>query len=152
MVATGTQTAGRFYDSRRGIYYVKPVLRGWMHLLWFVASLVSGPFLLLRVHGAAPIAGAAIYSASVTGLFGFSALYHRGTWTEVWRQRLQRLDHAMIFFLIAGTATPAFVLAAPGTFGLVCLIVMWILTITVAVIHLAWMNAPELLVGGAFIG
>ncbi len=31
----------------------------------------------------------------------------------------------MIFFLIAGTATPAFVFAAPGTFGLVCLIVMW---------------------------
>jgi hemolysin III len=152
MVATGSQTAGRYYDSRRGIYYVKPVLRGWMHLLWFVASLVSGPFLLLRVHGPAQIAAAAVYSASVTGLFGFSALYHRGTWSEAWRQRLQRLDHAMIFFLIAGTATPAFVLAAPGTFGLVCLIVMWVLTITVAVIHLAWMNAPELLVGGTFIG
>ena len=151
-MATDSQVAGQFYDSRRGIYYVKPMLRGWMHLLWFVASLVSGPFLLLRVHGAAQIAAAAVYSASVTGLFGFSALYHRGTWSEVWRQRLQRLDHAMIFFLIAGTATPAFVLAAPGTFGLVSLIVMWTLTIAVAVIHLTWMDAPELLVGGAFIG
>ena len=151
-MATDSQVAGRFYDSRRGIYYVKPLLRGWMHLLWFAASLVSGPFLLLRVHGAAQIAVAAVYSASVTGLFGFSALYHRGSWTEAWRQRLQRLDHAMIFFLIAGTATPAFVLAAPGTFGLVSLIVMWTLTITVAVIHLTWMDAPELLVGGAFIG
>jgi hemolysin III len=29
---------------------------------------------------------------------------------------------------------------------------MWTLTITVAVIHLTWMNAPELLVGGTFIG
>ena len=152
MVATGSQTAGRFYDSRRGIYYAKPVLRGWMHLLWFAVSLVSGPFLLVRAHGAAQIAAAAVYSASVTGLFGVSALYHRGTWTEVWRQRMQRLDHAMIFFLIAGTATPAFVIAAPGTFGLVCLIVMWTLTVTVAVIHLTWMNAPELLVGGTFIG
>jgi hemolysin III len=152
MVATGSPTAGRFYDSRRGIYYVKPLLRGWMHLLWFAASLVSGPFLLTRAHGAAHIAAAAVYSASVTGLFGVSALYHRGTWPEIWRQRLQRLDHAMIFFLIAGTATPAFVLAAPGTFGLVCLIVMWTLTVTAAVIHLTWMNAPELLVGGTFVG
>jgi hemolysin III len=152
MMATGSQTAGRFYDSRRGIYYVKPLLRGWMHVLWFAVSLVSGPFLLVRAHGAAQIAAAAVYSASVTGLFGVSALYHRGTWTEVWRQRMQRLDHAMIFFLIAGTATPAFVIAAPGTFGLVCLIVMWTLTVTVAVIHLTWMNAPELLVGGTFIG
>jgi hemolysin III len=151
-VATGAPTAGLFYDSRRGIYYAKPVLRGWMHLLWFAASLVSGPFLLVRAHGAEQIAAAAVYSASVSGLFGISALYHRGTWPEVWRQRLQRLDHAMIFFLIAGTATPAFMLMAPGTFGLVCLIVMWTLTITAAVIHLTWMNAPELLVGGAFIG
>ncbi len=152
MVATGSQTAGRFYDSRRGIYYAKPVLRGWMHLLWFAASLVSGPFLLVRAHGPAQIAAAAVYSASVSGLFGVSALYHRGTWSEVWRQRMQRLDHAMIFFLIAGTATPAFVLTAPGTYGLVCLIVMWTLTVTAAVIHLVWMNAPELLVGGAFMG
>ena len=151
-MATGSQTAGRFYDSRRGIYYVKPLLRGWMHVLWFAVSLVSGPFLLVRAHGAAQIAAAAVYSASVTGLFGVSALYHRGTWTEVWRQRMQRLDHAMIFFLIAGTATPAFVIAAPGTFGLVCLSVMWTLTITAAAIHLTWMNAPERLVGGAFIG
>jgi hemolysin III len=152
MVATGTQTATQFYDSRRGIYYAKPALRGWMHLLWFAASLVSGPFLLVRAQGAAQITAAAVYSASVTGLFGVSALYHRGTWTEVWRQRLQRLDHAMIFFLIAGTATPAFVFAAPGPFVRTCLIVMWTLTVTAAVIHMVWMNAPELLVGGTFIG
>src|SRR6202451_2659892 len=65
---------------------------------------------------------------------------------------MQRLDHAMIFFLIAGTATPAFLLDAPGTFGLVCLIVMWTLTLTGAAIHLVWMNAPDLLVGGTFAG
>ena len=151
-MATDSPAAARFYDSRRGCYYVKPMLRGWMHLLWFMASLVSGPFLLARAHGAAQITAAAVYSASVTGLFGVSALYHRGTWSEVWRRRLQRLDHAMIFFLIAGTATPAFVFAAPGTLGLVCLTVMWTLTITAAVVHLAWMNAPELLVGGTFVG
>ena len=81
-----------------------------------------------------------------------SALYHRGTWSEAGRRRLQRLDHAMIFFLIAGTATPAFLLDAPGAFGLGGLIVMWALTLAAAAIHLAWMNAPELLVGGTFVG
>ena len=151
-MATGSRAAEQFYDSRRDVYYVKPVLRGWMHLLWFAASLLFGPVLIARAHGAAQIKAAAVYSASVTALFGVSALYHRGTWTETWRQRMQRLDHAMIFFLIAGTATPAFVLTARGTFGLVCLIVMWTLTIAAAVIHLTWMNAPELLVGGTFVG
>jgi hemolysin III len=144
--------ADAFYDARRGVSYTKPVLRGWLHLLWFEASLVLGTLLLVRAHGATRIAAAATYAASVSALFGVSALYHRGNWTAASRRRLQRLDHAMIFFLIAGTATPAFLLAAPGAFGLACLIVLWTLTLTAAVIHLAWMNAPERVVGGTFIG
>jgi channel protein (hemolysin III family) len=141
-----------FYDARRDVYYAKPVLRGWLHLLWFEASLVLGPLLLARAHGATRIAATAIYAASVSALFGVSALYHRGNWTAAWRERLQRLDHAMIFFLIAGTATPAFLLANRGAFGLVCLIVLWALTLTAAAIHMVWMNAPELMVGATFVG
>jgi hemolysin III len=144
--------ADTFYDARRDVYYTKPVLRGWLHLLLFGASLVAGTLLLARAHGATRIAAAAVYAASVSALFGVSALYHRGNWNAVWRRRLQRLDHAMIFFLIAGTATPAFLLAAPGAFGLACLIVLWTLTVTAAVIHMAWMNAPELMVGATFVG
>ena len=70
-----------FYDARRDVYYTKPVLRGWLHLLWFEASLVLGTLLLARAHGATRIAAAAIYAASVSALFGVSALYHRGNWT-----------------------------------------------------------------------
>jgi hemolysin III len=145
-------TAGRLYDARRGVYYAKPAFRGWLHLFWFVASLAGGPLLLARAHGAVQITAIAVYSVSVSALFGFSALYHRGTWTAAWRKRLQRLDHAMIFFLIAGTATPAFLLTTRGAFGLAGLIVVWALTVTAAAIHLAWMSAPELLVGGTFAG
>ena len=140
------------YDSRRGVFYAKPVLRGWLHLLWFEASLVLGTLLLARAHGPARIVAIAIYTASVSALFGVSALYHRGNWTPAWSRRLQRADHAMIFFLIAGTATPAFLLAVRGAFGLACLIVLWTLTLTAAVIHMAWMNAPELMVGTTFVG
>jgi hemolysin III len=152
VTVTGSTAAQQLYDTRRGVYYAKPVLRGWSHLVFFAASLVSGPLLLARAHGAAQVAAVAVYSASVSALFGISALYHRGTWTEAGMRRLQRLDHAMIFFLIAGTATPAFLLDTPGAFGLTCLIVMWTLTLTAAAIHLVWMNAPERLVGGTFVG
>jgi hemolysin III len=144
--------ADALYDARRGVYYTKPVLRGWLHLVWFEISVVIGTLLLARAHGATQITAAAIYAASVSALFGVSALYHRGNWTAAWRRRLQRLDHAMIFFLIAGTATPAFLLANRGPFGLVCLIVMWTLTLTAAAVHMAWMSAPEVVVGGTFVG
>jgi len=148
----GLLAVDALYDARRGVYYEKPVLRGWLHLVWFGISVVIGTLLLVRTHGDMRVTAAAIYVASVSALFGVSALYHRGNWTVAWRQRLQRLDHAMIFFLIAGTATPAFLLANRGTFGLVCLIVMWALTLTAAAVHMAWMGAPEVVVGATFLG
>ena len=144
--------AAPLYDARRGVYYAKPLLRGWLHLLCFWASLAGGALLLAHAHGAAQVAAAAVYSASLAALFGTSALYHRGTWTAAWRLRLRHLDQAMIFFLIAGTATPAFLLCAPGGAGLACLIVMWALTLTAVAIRMARTSAPELVNGALFIG
>ncbi len=74
--------ADALYDARRGVYYTKPVLRGWLHLVWFEISVVIGTLLLARAHGATRITAAAIYAASVSALFGVSALYHRGNWAR----------------------------------------------------------------------
>jgi hemolysin III len=143
---------GLLYDARRDVYYARPVLRGWLHLLCFGASLAGGALLLARAHEAKQITAAAVYSASLGALFGTSALYHRGTWAPAWRRRLQRLDQAMIFFLIAGTATPVFLLAAPAGFGLACLIMMWVLTLAAAAVRLVWTSVPELAAGAVFTG
>ncbi len=141
-----------FFDARRGIYYARPVLRGWLHVVWFGLSVVAGPLLLAGAHGAQQITARAIYAASVTALFGVSALYHRGHWTESGRRLMQRLDHMMIFFLIAGTATPVLLLTSPGALGLTCLIMVWALAVAAAAVHMMWMSAPELLVGAVFVG
>jgi hemolysin III len=130
---------------------VKPLLRGWMHLIWFEACLVLGTLVLAHAHGGLRITALAIFLASVTAMFGVSALYHRGNWSEAWRVRLQRLDHAMIFLLIAGTATSAFLLASHGVFRIACLVALWTLTLTAGAIHMVWMDAPELLVGSTFV-
>ena len=152
MTEAGPAGADLLYDARRDVYYTRPVLRGWLHLLCFCASLAGGALLLARAHGAVQLAAVAVYSASLSALFGTSALYHRGTWTAAWRLRLRHLDQAMIFFLIAGTATPAFLLAAPGDAGLACLIVMWALTLAAVSVRLVWPGAPELVAGALFIG
>ena len=34
---------GALYDARRRLYYAKPVLRGWLHAVWFGTSLATGP-------------------------------------------------------------------------------------------------------------
>lgn len=151
-LAAQPPAADAFYDARRDVYYTKPALRGWLHLLWFELSLVFGTLLVVHTHGSSRVTASAIYAASVSALFGASALYHRGNWCATWRPRLQRLDHAMIFFLIAGTATPAFLIANQGTLGLVCLGVMWAVTLTATAIRMARMNVPERVAGAIFIG
>lgn len=140
------------YDSGRGIRYSKPRLRGWMHLVVFEVSLVVGTAVIAASSRAVDVASMAVYAGSVSGLFGVSALYHRGNWGPAVGRVMQRLDHAMIFVLIAGTATPCFVIGMPGPVGLTGIVVLWSLTLVALVAHLAWMGAPEKLVGGVFIG
>jgi len=56
-----------------------------------------------------------VYAVSLVALFGVSTLYHRVNWRSrsAWRW-MRRLDHSMIFMLIAGTYTP---LAMPALHG-----------------------------------
>ncbi|HWG63528.1 MAG TPA: hemolysin III family protein [Streptosporangiaceae bacterium] len=146
-----TGVADVLHEARAATDHPKPLLRGWLHLLWFEVSLVFGTLLLVKVSGPARVTATAVYVVSVSALFGASALYHRGNWCSAWRARLQRLDQAMIFLLIAGTATPVFLLAVGGTLGLSCLLALWTLTIGAVVIRMARMNARERVVGGTFI-
>jgi hemolysin III len=148
----GPAGAGLLYDARRDVYFVRPALRGWLHLLCFWVSLAGGALLLAHTHGGARITAVAVYSASLSGLFGTSALYHRGDWTAAWRLRLRHLDQAMIFFLNPGTATPAYLLSAPAGAGLACLAVMWALTLTAVAARLARASTPEFVAGALFIG
>jgi hemolysin III len=143
--------SARLYDSRRSAHYDKPVLRGWLHLIWFGIWLVAAPLTIGRHHGTTRLIALAIYLVTLGGLLGTSALYHRGRWSASSMASLQRLDHVMIFFLIAGSATPEFLLGAPGWPGRIAALAMWTVTIVVTTLHLRWMAAPEWLVGTAFL-
>jgi hemolysin III len=118
----------------------------------FVVSLVAGPLLLSTARGATATIAAGVYAASVTGLFAASALYHRITWHAAARRRMQRLDHAMIFMLIAGTYTPVLLLRMPKPYDVVGLCAVWGLTLTGLIGHMCWLNAPERLIGGIYLG
>lgn len=113
--------------------------------------MILGTVLILRVDASARVASI-VYSATITALFGTSALYHRGNWRPRTHRVLQRFDHTMIFVFIAGTATPVFLIAMPGVLGAVLLAGIWALAALAAGIHLAWMDAPEILVGSTFVG
>jgi hemolysin III len=130
---------------------VKPRLRGVSHQYAFFVSLGSGALLVLLAATARATAAAAVYAASVSALFGVSALYHRVTWTIPARRRMRRLDHAMIFLLIAGTYTPVGLLVLAGRLATVVLAVVWGGAVAGIVLELVWTRAPRWLGGAVYL-
>jgi hemolysin III len=130
---------------------VKPRLRGVSHQYAFFVSLVSGSLLVLLATTPRAMIAAALYAASVSALFGVSALYHRRTWTTAARRRMRRLDHAMIFVLIAGTYTPVGLLVLQGTLARVVLAVVWGGAAAGILLGLAWTKAPRWLGGTVYL-
>src|SRR3954464_11568994 len=104
---------------------LRPRLRGVLHAGAFVVSISTGTVLVCLADSARARVAVAIYAASVTLLFGTSALYHRKAWSPRLGSWLQRLDHSMIFVLIAGTYTPFALLVLRGTASVVVLSVVW---------------------------
>jgi hemolysin III len=129
----------------------KPRLRGVFHQYAFFVSLASGTLLVLLAATTRASVAATIYAASVSALFGVSALYHRVTWNGPARRRLRRLDHAMIFLLIAGTYTPVGLLVLKGTLATVVLAVVWGGAVAGTVLELAWTGAPRWLGGTVYL-
>jgi hemolysin III len=67
----------------------------------------------------------AVFALSLSALYGASAAYHLGDWSARSRLWAKRLDHSMIFVLIAGTYTPFCLLALTGPWSWILLIVIW---------------------------
>jgi hemolysin III len=122
---------------------VKPRLRGVSHRWAFVASLFAGVALALVAPSKRAMAAAIVYAVSLSALFGVSATYHEVTWSVPVRRWMRRLDHAMIFLLIAGTYTPFGLLVLPGTLGIVVLVVVWGGALLGMALNLVWIDAPK---------
>lgn len=74
-----------------------------------------------------------VYALGLAAVFGVSAAYHRGRWSDSARHRMKRLDHGIIFVMIAGSFTPLGLVVLDGATGTAMLVAAW----TGAVIGLA---------------
>jgi hemolysin III len=131
---------------------LRPRLRGVLHQWAFVVSLAAGVCLVLGAGSVRARVAVAVYALSVAALFGTSALYHRVDWRTIGARRwMRRLDHTMIFVLIAGTYTPFGLLVLHGTVALVILIAVWSAALAGAVFKLVWIDAPGWLAAALYI-
>ncbi|MDP9073306.1 MAG: hemolysin III family protein [Actinomycetota bacterium] len=129
----------------------KPRYRGVLHECAFFVSLVAGPALVVAAPAGGPRFAIAVYATSLTALFGTSALLHRRTWSPKARRVMRRLDHSMIFFLIAGTYTATVGILLSHTAALVVLLAVWIGGAGGVVVELFWLEAPKWVVAVPYV-
>lgn len=130
-------------------------MRGWLHAYAFFVAVACGIVLVSLAAarpGLAPALSCAIYSLTVCGLFGTSALYHRRIWSPRGYQIMRRLDHCMIFVFIAGTYTPFCVLLLPGRAGIILLAIVWAGALGGVALKLIWPHAPRWVSAPLYLG
>ena len=103
----------------------KPRLRGISHTAAFVAALPLGVLLGLTADTARERTAVIVFAAAVALMFGVSAVYHRGNWSDRPRRWLRALDHTGIFVLIAGTYTAFGLLVLDGALRWAVLGIVW---------------------------
>lgn len=118
----------------------KPRFRGVSHFYALFVAVVAAVALVATAPPGRATFGAAVYATTLVGMFGASALYHRGTWSLTAARRLLQLDHTAIFLLIAGTYTPIALLATTGATQILTLTAVW--TVACAGIVFEWLPIP----------
>jgi hemolysin III len=102
-----------------------PRQRGRLHQAAFVVSIPAGAALVAIAEGGRARATAAVFAVGLTGLYGVSAAYHRGRWSDAARKVMKHLDHAMIFVFIAASYTPLALLALRSDGGTGLVVAAW---------------------------
>jgi len=131
---------------------LRPRLRGWSHLFAAIVAACAGVALVASAHGGDARLACLVYALSVVGLFSVSATYHRIAWRSPRaRQWMKRLDHSMIFVLIAGTYTPFAILVLHGWLSTAIGITVWAGALAGIVMNIAWVDAPRWVVAGVYV-
>lgn len=119
----------------------------------FVGAVLSGIGLfavLMRliwdhsVSGAIAVA-AVVFCCSLIALYAASSVYHYSRRGEKVIRRLKKLDHSMIYVLIAGSYTPIVLRFMPRPDCFVFLGIIWLIAVCGIAVKLLWIDAPRLL-------
>ena len=129
-------------------------ISGLTHLLGAVLSVVALGCLLwvsITQGNAWHIVSFAIFGASLILLYSSSAIYHIVQASARVIQILRRIDHAMIFVLIAGTYTPFCLGPLRGPWGFWLLGVIWGVGLLGILFSIFWIEAPRWLTTGIYL-
>lgn len=121
-------------------------ISGFTHLIGAFLSLI-GMVILIRLsiykHSSWAVIAFSIFGISLILLYSASSTYHIAKVSEKVINILRRIDHSMIYILIAGTYTPICLLALKGTLGITLFTIVWVLALTGVIFKMCWFNCPR---------
>lgn len=91
------------------------------------------------------VIAALIFGISLIALYSASSIYHYFKGSEKIKLILRKLDHSMIYVLIAGTYTPVVMACMPTPHAYYFLGVLWAVAIIGIIVKVCWMDAPRAL-------
>ena len=120
-----------------------PRLRGVSHEVAFIVALPTGVALAVSAQGTVARGAAIAFAASVAAMFGVSTLFHRIDWQPQAKLWLGRIDHTMIYALIAGTYTPITLLVLHPGWRPPILAIVWGGALLAIGAKFLWHGAPR---------
>lgn len=97
-------------------------IRGFLHGSAAIAALFGLILLLTRSWGdPGAMVGSLAFGSALLVMYTVSSLYHSIPWAPRWKTRLQRIDHSMIYLVVAGTFTPIAIASLGGGVRLISL-------------------------------
>lgn len=143
MTKTAAAVAQGRENARELASFVKPRLRGWLHLGMAPVSLIAAIVLVVLAPTDRARIGAVVFGLSSVLLFTTSAVYHRGRWTPRVASVLKRWDHSNIFLIIAGTYTPFALTLLPQDQAITLLVIVWSGALAGVLFRIFWVGAPR---------
>lgn len=116
------------------------------HFIAMVGAIAAATPLLLRASKEPDhlhVAALSIFIISMILLYAASTIYHTLNVSDSVNKWLRKLDHMMIFILIAGTYTPICLIVLGDRSGYALLALVWGIAVAGIVINLLWINCPK---------
>ena len=129
------------------MFHIKDPGSSITHFIGFICAILATPCLLIyasaRHIGLAGLVSLSVFMISMVLLYGASTAYHTFIVQPHTEKILKRIDHMMIFVLIAGSYTPVCAMVLPQPTGTILLAVIWGLAFAGMVLKLFWVTCPK---------
>lgn len=138
-----------------GTYLREPV-NGFTHLAGAILSFVGLLALVIKTTLTSPtvidITAVIIFGVSMILLYSASATYHLVVSSDKVLKFLRKLDHSMIFILIAGSYTPFCLIALEEAHGWALFIIIYAIAIAGVLFKMLWFKCPRWISTSIYIG